>query len=99
MKSALAGKLQAENLLVVENFDLQEVKTKAFAQALKNLKVADSTALLVSSEENKNFELSARNIKGVKTSRVESLNALNIVKFEKFIVTRAALDKIQEVYA
>lgn len=99
LKSALAGKLQAENLLVVENFDLKEVKTKAFAQALKNLKVADSTALLVSSEENKNFELSARNIKGVKTSRVESLNALNIVKFEKFIVTRAALDKIQEVYA
>ena len=99
LKSALSFKLSEANLVVVENFDLKEVKTKFFVQALKNLKLNDTTALLVSSEANNNLELSARNIKGVKTSRVESLSALNIVKFEKFVVTRAALEKIQEVYA
>ena len=99
LKSALSFKLSEANLVVVEDFDLKEVKTKFFVQALKNLKLNDTTALLVSSEANNNLELSARNIKGVKTSRVESLSALNIVKFEKFVVTRAALEKIQEVYA
>ncbi len=99
LKSALSTKVKAEDLVVVENFDLKEIKTKTFAEALNNLKIADSTALLVSSEANRNFELSARNIKGVKTTRVESLNALNIIKFEKFVVTKAALEKIQEVYA
>ena len=99
LKSALSYKFSEENLVVVENFDLQEVKTKFFVQVLKNLKLNDKTALLVSSEANNNLELSARNIKGVKTSRVESISALNIIKFEKFVVTRAALEKIQEVYA
>lgn len=99
LKSALSSKLIAEDLVVVENFELKEIKTKAFAAALKNLKIAESTALLVSNEANQNFEMSARNIKGVKTTRVESLSALNVVKFEKFVVTKAALEKIQEVYA
>ena len=99
LKSALSYKFSEENLVVVENFDLQEVKTKFFVQVLKNLKLNDKTALRGSSAAHNTLELSARNIKGVKTSRVESISALNIIKFEKFVVTRAALEKIQEVYA
>lgn len=99
LKSALSAKLSQEDLIVVEDFDLAEIKTKRLAEALKKLKLNERTALLVNAEANENFELSARNLKGVKVSRVEALSALNIIKYDKFVVTRAAVERIQEVFA
>ena len=98
LKSVLSSKLAETKLFVVENLDLEEVKTKAFAGVLKALKL-EAPTLIVSEKENRNLELSARNLPNVKTSRVESLSALRLLSYENCLLTKAAAEKIQEVYA
>lgn len=98
LKSALSGKLSAQNLIVVENLELSEIKTKQLLTALKALNAADS-ALLINDKSDERLELSARNLPNVKTARVESLSALRLLQYDKCIVTKAAAEKIQEVYA
>jgi large subunit ribosomal protein L4 len=66
-------------------------------KVLSNLKVAN-TALIVMNEKNDTVERSARNIRGVKTARVNTINVFDLLKFEKLVVTRDAVEKIQEVY-
>lgn len=96
MKSALTSKVQAGELVVVDQITMDEPKTKAMAGYLKAMGV-DSKALLVV-EDNKNAVLSARNIPGVETSRADSLNVYDILKYDKLVLTKAALDRVQEVY-
>lgn len=98
LRSILSKKVSTDNLIVVENFELEAIKTKVFANALKALKV-EGSALVVSNERNENLELSARNIPNVKTARVETLSALRLLQYDKCVVSKAAAEKIQEVYA
>jgi len=98
LKSALSSKLADQKIIVVENFDLPEIKTKAAVKALKDLK-ADSTALIVLDGKNENAELSARNIPGVKTAFVNTINVFDIMKYDSLLVTKDAVEKIEEVYA
>lgn len=98
MKSALSGKFQSAQLIVVENFDLAEIKTKAFAAILGKLKV-DSSVLVVAEDKNQNLELSARNLPQVKLARVNTINVYDLLKHDKLLVSKAAVEKIQEVYA
>lgn len=97
MKSALSSKLIGNNLVVVDAITLAEIKTKKIIGMLKALNVMNS-AIMVLDDKNLNVEKSSRNIPGLKTARVNTINVLDLLKFEKMIVTKAAAEKIQEVY-
>lgn len=97
IKSALSSKLSDKNLIVVNTIELKEIKTRSIADMLKALNV-DTSALLVLDDKNVNVEKSSRNIAGLKTARVNTINILDLLKFDKMIVTKAAAEKIQEVY-
>ena len=97
LKSALSSKVADQKLIVLENMDLDEVKTATVAKALKAVGAGDSS-LIVLEDVNKNAELSARNIKDVKTALVNTINVMDILKYDSFVATKAAVEKIEEVY-
>ena len=97
LKSALSSKVASEKLIVIENMDLAEVKTATVAKALKAIGAGNSS-LIVLEGVNRNAELSARNIKDVKTALVNTINVLDILKYDSFVATKAAVEKIEEVY-
>ena len=97
LKSALSSKVASEKLIVIENMDLAEVKTATVAKALKAIGAGDSS-LIVLEGVNRNAELSARNIKDVKTALVNTINVMDILKYDSFVATKAAVEKIEEVY-
>lgn len=97
MKSALSSKVNEENIIVLDDLNLEAPKTKQVVNMLQNLKV-DTKALIVLAEKNENVEKSARNIPGVKTSLVNTLNVYDILKYDKFIITKSAVEKVEEVY-
>ncbi|SHI78045.1 50S ribosomal protein L4 [Lutispora thermophila] len=97
MKSALSSKVNENNIIVLDDLNFEAPKTKQVVNMLQNLKV-DSKALIVLAEKNENVEKSARNIPGVKTSLVNTLNVYDILKYDKFIITKSAVEKVEEVY-
>ncbi|MGI6545018.1 MAG: 50S ribosomal protein L4 [Fastidiosipilaceae bacterium] len=98
LKSALSAKVAEGKLVVVEEFDLPEIKTKKFVEVLSKLPLENKT-LIIESEGNKNLELSARNVRDVRLGRVNTLNVLDVLNHQNLVVTKAAAEKIQEVYA
>ncbi len=97
LKSALTSKVEASKFIVVDELNFGEIKTKNFQTALNNLNVAK--ALVVLEDGNKNAELSARNIAGIKTARTNTINVYDILKYNTVVATKAAAEKIGEVYA
>ena len=97
LKSALSSKVADKELLVLDEITLDSIKTKAIADMLKALK-ADRKVLLVLPEKNDTVILSARNIPGVKTALVNTLNTYDILNADKFIVLKDAVAQIEEVY-
>ncbi len=97
LKSALSSKVADQKLIVIENMDLSEVKTATVAKALKAIGAGESS-LIVLEGVNRNAELSARNIKDVKTALVNTINVMDILKYDSFVATKAAVEKIEEVY-
>ena len=97
LKSALSSKVAEQKLIVLENMDLEEVKTAAVAKALKAIG-AGASSLIVLEGANRNAELSARNIKDVKTASVNTINVMDILKYDSLVATKAAVEKIEEVY-
>ena len=98
MVSALSAKALEENVMVIDNLTMDEIKTKTIADMLKAMGV-DSKALIVTNEMEKNVYLSARNIAGVKASYVGMLNVYDVLNHDKFIVAKDAVAKLEEVYA
>ena len=98
LKSALSTKAQAEDIIVVDEIKLSEIKTKS-VQTFLNAVKADRKALIVTSEHNDTVVKSARNIPGVKTTFANLINVYDILNADKFIVEKAALAKIEEVFA
>ncbi len=98
MLSALSSKVQAGELIVIDNIALGEYKTKAVASMLKALE-AEKKAYIVTEEINPVFVKSASNIPTVKTSPVNAINVYDILNSNKMIVSKAAVMKIEEVYA
>ena len=98
MVSALSAKALEENVMVIDNLTMDEIKTKTIADMLKAMGV-DSKALIVTNEMEKNVYLSARNIEGVKASYVGMLNVYDVLNHDKFIVAKDAIAKLEEVYA
>ncbi|MGI6333051.1 MAG: 50S ribosomal protein L4 [Saccharofermentanales bacterium] len=97
MKSALSAKAAAGKIIVLESLELPEIKTSRMVQILTNLNAGPSV-LLVTENRDEKVEKSARNIVGVKTSLVNTLNVFDILKFDRFVVTKEAVMKVQEVY-
>ncbi len=98
LKSALTAKVNEKELLVLDNLNFDSIKTKQMANVLNSLKV-DSSALIVIDCKNESVEKSARNIPGVKTAFVNTINVFDILKYNKFIITKDAVEKVEEVYA
>ena len=97
LKSALTAKVEEKKFIVVDEIKLDEIKTKNFANILKNLDV--SKALVVLEDGNTNAEVSARNIADIKTARSNTINVYDILKYNTVIATKAAVANIEEVYA
>ena len=98
LKSALSIKAAEDRIIVVDKIEMDEIKTKDFANFLDAVGVAGK-ALVVTPEINKNVILSARNIPGVKTTFASLLNTYDIMNATAFVVDKAALSTIEEVYA
>ncbi len=95
LRSALASKLADGKLIVVENLDLAEIKAKALRAALDRLKV-DGTALVVeSAKENRNLDLSARNLEGIELVRGPQVHPYHLLKYQQAVFAKAALEKLQ----
>ena len=97
LKSALTSRVEENKFIVIDEINFEEAKTKNFANILKNLDV--SKALVVLEDDNKNAELSARNIADVKTAKTNTINVYDILKYNTVITTKAVVAKIEEVYA
>ena len=98
LKSALSTKAASEDIIVIDEIKLGEIKTKAVKSFLDAVN-ADRKALIVTAEVNDTVVKSARNIPGVKTTFANLINVYDILNADKFIVEKAALAKIEEVFA
>lgn len=97
LKSVLTSRVQENKFIVVDEIKFDEIKTKNFKTMLDNLKV--NKALVVLNENDQNVVLSARNIPTVKTALTNTINVYDILKYNTVIVTKAAVEQIEEVYA
>ena len=98
VKSVLSSKVLENELVVVDKLAFDEIKTKKMANALTNLKV-EGKALILLPEKNENVQKSARNIEGVKTSLVNTINVYDLLKYTNLVVTLDTIKKLEEVYA
>ena len=98
LKSALSSKVEENEIIVLDAFSCDEIKTKQVTTLLKNLNVNEK-ALIVLPENDKNVVLSARNIKGVDTTYVGAINTYEVLNHTKCIILKDAVTKLEEVYA
>lgn len=98
VRSVLSAKLAENELVVVDQFGLNEIKTAKFANILNNIKV-EGKSLVVIPENDVNVQKSARNIKGVKTTIVDTMTVYDILNAKSLVMTEDAIKKIEEVYA
>ena len=97
MKSAFSTKVAAGEMMILKELKLDEIKTKTMVNLFSALK-ADKKVLLVLPEKDEKVILSARNIPGVKTALVNTLNVYDILNCDKFIVVKDAVAQLEEVY-
>jgi large subunit ribosomal protein L4 len=95
LRSALAARFQENKLTVVDEFNLAEPKTKAFAAALKKLDV-QKTVLVVDEKVSRNLELSARNVPGCALLRQHELHPYHVLSHERLLISEGALKRLQE---
>ncbi len=97
LKSALTSRVNESKFIVLDTLELAQIKTQAMKTVLDALKL--KKALIVTDgDASKNVMLSARNIQSIKTSAVNNINVYDILKYDTFVVTKEALNKIEEVY-
>ena len=97
LKSALTSRVVENKFVVVDELKMDEIKTKKFAEVLKNLNV--EKALVVLNDMDEKVIASAANIPTVKTSQTNELNVFDVLKYDTVVVTKAAVATIEEVYA
>ncbi len=98
MKSALSSKVEEKEIIILDSLTFAEPKTKEMIKVLENLKAAKK-ALIVMADKDENVIKSASNIPGVKTSMVSTMNVYEIINYTSFIITKDAINKIEEVYS
>ena len=97
LKSALSSRVAENKFIVIDEMNFGEIKTKNFQNMLNSLNV--NKALVVLEDGNVNAELSARNIADVKTARTNTINVFDILKYNTVVLDKAAVAKVEEVYA
>ena len=97
LKSVLTSKVQEEKFIVLDDLKLDEIKTKNFAKIMQNLNV--EKALVVLKDKDLNVIQSAANIPTVKTTLTSTINVYDILKYKTIVITKAAVEYIEEVYA
>ena len=97
LKSVLTSKVQEEKFIVLDDLKLDEIKTKNFAKIMQNLNV--EKALVVLKDKDLNVIQSAANIPTVKTTLTSTINVYDILKYKTIVITKAAVENIEEVYA
>ena len=97
LKSALTSRVQENKLVVLDELKFDEVKTKKFAEVLKNLNL--DKALVVLNENDQNVVMSAKNIPTVKTAQINTINVYDVLKYNTVVLTKAAVESLEEVYA
>ena len=97
LKSALTSRVNEEKIFVLDELKLDEIKTKKFVEVLNNLKV--NKALVIIGENDANVVKSAKNVANVKTALTNTINVFDILKYDNVVITKAAVEKIEEVYA
>ena len=98
VRSVLSSKVLEKELTVVDKLNLKEIKTAEMAKVLGNLKLEGKTLVVIAASD-KNIQRSARNIEGVKTLTVDTLNVYDLVKYTNLLLTEDAVKKLEEVYA
>ena len=98
MKSALSSKVEEKEIIVLDSLKMDEPKTKEMIKVLGNIKAADK-ALIITDIKDENVIRSAANIPGIKTTMVGEMNVYDIVNHTSLIVTRDAVNRIEEVYS
>jgi large subunit ribosomal protein L4 len=98
LKMVMADKLISDNLIVVDNYDMKDTKTKSLQDALKKLPVNGKSVLIVTASAKDNVNLAAKNLKKIETIFVGSLNVVDLLKYQYLVVNKAMLTKIQEHY-
>ena len=97
LKSVLTSKVQENKFIVLDELKLAEVKTQEMKKVLDNLKV--NNALVIIGDDSENVALSARNIAGVQTASVNTINVFDMLKYNTIIATKSSVASIEEVYA
>ena len=98
VKSILSSKVLEKSLVVVDKIDFKEIKTKQMVSALNNLKI-EGKSLIMIPEKNEIIQKSARNIEGVRTISVSTINVFDLLKYKNLILTVDTVKKLEEVYA
>ena len=98
IKSILSSKVAEKELVVLDKLELKEIKTANMVKVLNNVKAEGKTLILLPAN-NENVQKSARNIEGVKTLTVDTINAYDLVKYNNLVVTEDTVKKLEEVYA
>lgn len=98
LKSVLSAKVADKEIIVLDELKFAEPKTKEMVKVLENIK-ADKKALIVMDEKDENVVRSASNIQGVRTALVSTMNVYEIINHCSLVLTKAAAERIEEVYA
>jgi large subunit ribosomal protein L4 len=93
LKMALSTKLKEDNLIVIDEFDLDKIKTKEFSAVLDVLNIKN--ALIITEKKNENLELSSRNVPGIKILRVDGMNVYDILKYENVLLLESSIKSIE----
>ena len=93
LKMALSTKLEEDNLIVIDKFDLDEIKTKEFLSVMDGLNIKN--ALIITEKKNENLEMSSRNVSGVKVLRVEGMNVYDILRYENVVLLESSIKSIE----
>ena len=97
MKSALSSKVAADEMIVLNKIELEEIKTKAVVEILAKIKAAKKTLIVTENVDEKVYK-SARNIEGVKVATVNTLSVYDILNCDSLVAAKDAVTKIEEVY-
>src|SRR6056297_1414604 len=97
LKSVLSDKLETESIMILDEFEVDEIKTKKMASLLKDLGLEDKKVLIILPEKDKNIYLSARNLPRVKTLVLDGLNTYDLLNNEVILMSEEAVRKIEEV--
>lgn len=98
LEGVLTDKVVCNNFVVVENLALEAPKTKEMVKVLGNLKLAQSKILIVTAEPDETVARAAGNIPAVATSLVNTINVVDVLKADKLLITKEAVERLQEVY-